>query len=96
MLKIDKLNVAIFLRVHKFTIKIVAVRLNFCPFRWKIVKKRRSRFVTVAHALDRRDVAFADFLAQLADMDVDGAVADHHFVAPDAGVDLFARNQFSR
>ena len=37
---------------------------------------------------------FTDFLAQLADVDVDRAVADHDVRAPDPGIDLVARNEF--
>ena len=49
----------------------------------------------VAHALDGDDMVVADFLAQLADVHVDGAVAHDHLAAPDAGVNLLAREELS-
>ena len=54
-----------------------------------------SGFELVAHPLDRHDAVVADFLPQLADVDVDGAVADHHLGAPHLDVDLFARDELS-
>ena len=42
-----------------------------------------SGFVFVSDPLDGDDVTSADLLAQLADVDVDRAVSDHDFAAPD-------------
>ena len=47
----------------------------------------------VADALDRDDVVVTDFLAQLADVHVDGAVSHDHLAAPDAAVDFLAREE---
>ena len=52
--------------------------------------KKGSVLELVPEPLDRRDVVVAEFLAELADVDVDGAVAHHHLGSPYPGVDLLA------
>ena len=86
------------IKTRKFRQKKITIhnkRLLFWPERSRIFLHHRLRLVFVAHALDGDDVPRPDFLAQFADVHVDGAVAHDHLAAPDAGVDLFARKEFS-
>ena len=49
----------------------------------------------IAYALDSYDMLLANFLAQFTNVNIDGAIADNHFVAPHTSVYLLACEEFA-